>query len=64
MIYHPIRCGGVPAHQINMRFPKELAHRIGNTEWWNWSDEKIQDMAAHFDDPERFLKILERGKTE
>ena len=47
-----------------MRFPKELAHRIGNTEWWNWSDEKIQDMAAHFDDPERFLKNLERGKTE
>ena len=56
--------GGVPGHQINVRFPKELALRINSTEWWNWPDEKISGMAAHFDDPERFLTIIERGKTE
>ena len=42
----------------------ELASEINNSEWWNWTDEKISEMAAHFDDPERFLMVLERGKTK
>ncbi len=56
--------GGVPARQLKTRLPMELASEINNSEWWNWTDEKISEMAAHFDDPERFLMVLERGKTK
>ena len=47
---------GNPARMIRKRFPDETIEKIKSTEWWNWPDEKIQDMAESFNDIEAFLR--------
>jgi phosphonate metabolism protein (transferase hexapeptide repeat family) len=39
--------GGVPAHAIRERFPREVAERLQRVAWWNWSRAELE---ARFDD--------------
>jgi phosphonate metabolism protein (transferase hexapeptide repeat family) len=47
--------GGVPAEQIDRRFPPSVAARLEATEWWHWDHELLGDRLAEFRDLEAFL---------
>lgn len=40
--------GGNPAKIIKYRFSKEIIDKLLTIEWWNWSDEKIQNNTEFF----------------
>lgn len=46
---------GNPARLIRKRFDDETIDEIINTQWWNWSDEKISQYAETFDAPQTFI---------
>lgn len=39
---------GNPARMIRKRFPDETIDMLINSQWWNWTDEMIQDKARYF----------------
>lgn len=49
---------GNPAHKIKDRFKDETKTKLLNSEWWNWSDEKIKENASLFDDVDSFIEGL------
>lgn len=53
--------GGNPAKVIGYRFSEEIIEQLEKIQWWNWSDEKIEQNAKYFNDDvdgfcERFYK--------
>jgi acetyltransferase-like isoleucine patch superfamily enzyme len=40
--------GGVPAKHIGWRFDEEVRNRLNESEWWNWSDDKIKQNISLF----------------
>lgn len=49
--------GGNPARIIGYRFAQEIIDQLQIIQWWYWSDDKIQENAAYFnDDIETFCK--------
>lgn len=40
--------GGVPAKHIGWRFDEEVRNRLNESEWWNWSDNKIKQNISLF----------------
>ena len=40
--------GGVPAKHIAWRFSESIRHRLLESEWWNWEDEKIKNSIELF----------------
>ena len=53
---------GNPAHKIKDRFDTLIKQKLLDTEWWNYTDEKLQEVAETFDDVEAFLRMCEREK--
>lgn len=51
---------GNPAKKIGERFSKEKLSQLQQSEWWNWSDEKIEKTANTFNDVELFLQTINR----
>ena len=43
--------GGVPAKRLKERFSSEMAEKLTDLAWWDWSEEKLQARAHLFDDP-------------
>ena len=39
---------GVPAKPIKRRFPKDLADKLMDLEWWNWSHQQLRDRLGDF----------------
>ena len=42
--------GGNPAKIIGYRFEADIIQKLQTIQWWNWSDEKIEENAEFFDD--------------
>ena len=40
--------GGVPARQIRQRFPDEIADKLQDIAWWNWSHKRLRDALDDF----------------
>lgn len=49
-------------HKIKDRFDTLIKQKLLDTEWWNYTDEKLQEVAESFDDVEAFLRMCEREK--
>lgn len=47
--------GGVPAKLIKYRFDKEKIDKLLMIQWWNWTEEEIEDNLEFFFKPEEFL---------
>lgn len=48
--------GGVPAKKIKERFPKDIAEKLQQIAWWDWSREQLEECFKEFNDLDRFLK--------
>lgn len=49
---------GNPARKIKNRFGEEIARGLIESEWWNWSEEKISGKADLFNNPDKFLDLI------
>ncbi len=47
---------GVPARVIKYRFPSHIIEKMQKIQWWNWPDDKLQDVEKMFFDIEEFVK--------
>jgi len=47
---------GVPARKIKERFPREVAEKIMETQWWDWPRDILEERFEDFNDVETFLK--------
>lgn len=56
--------GGVPAKVIKYRFYELVRTRLLKSEWWNMSDDWLQEHCTLFSEPLRLLDELEKQKTE
>lgn len=52
--------GGVPAKFIKNRFDQEVIDRLNQSEWWNRSEEWLEDHHTAFANPEVFLDNLKK----
>lgn len=52
--------GGNPAKIIRKRFDDETIEKLLKSEWWNMSDEQLREYAEHFNDPNSFLRELNK----
>lgn len=50
--------GGVPAKVIRYRFSKKCIEKLLRIQWWNWTDEKINDNIELFYEPEKFVNTF------
>ena len=46
---------GVPAKIIGYRFKEDQIEKLNKIEWWNWSDQKINECYEDFLDIEIFI---------
>ena len=46
---------GNPAKKLRDRFDRQTAERLLESKWWEYSEEKLQAAARHFDDPKSYL---------
>ncbi len=51
-------CVGVPAKVIKYRFTEYQISLLQRTEWWNWDDNKLRQMAQIFSNIELFISTL------
>lgn len=51
---------GVPAKILRYRFDEETIDRLQKSEWWKFSDEKLKKISKLFDNPDAFLKAVEK----
>lgn len=51
---------GVPATEIKKRFDAATSEKLLRSEWWKFSDEELKKYAPYFNDPDRFIKELEK----
>ncbi len=49
---------GNPARLIRKRFDDETIHQLLETDWYNWSDDKIKKYAPYFNDVPLFIKKI------
>lgn len=52
----PYEVRGVPAKLIKKRFDEKTIAKLLESQWWNWDDEKIAQLADNFENVEDFLK--------
>lgn len=50
---------GNPARLIRKRFPEETAEKLEQAAWWDWPDERIARTAEFFNDPEKFMELIQ-----
>lgn len=55
---------GVPAKIIRYRFNEDICKRLLASEWWTFSDNKLNEIAPFFKDPIRLLEVLENYVDE
>ena len=48
---------GNPMKILRYRFNEETIDKLIKISWWNFDDEKLQDVEKHFFDPEEFVAI-------
>lgn len=48
--------GGNPARLIRYRFSDQIISALLELRWWDFSEEKLKESAALFNDPEKFLR--------
>ncbi|WP_431029235.1 DapH/DapD/GlmU-related protein [Lysinibacillus sp. LZ02] len=48
--------GGVPAKKIKDRFPKEIAEKLQQIAWWDWSREQLEERFEELNDLDHFLE--------
>jgi phosphonate metabolism protein (transferase hexapeptide repeat family) len=53
---------GVPAQIIKMRFEESIINELEESEWWNWSYDKIKKNFSMLLDINRFIKFLKNDK--
>ena len=51
---------GVPCRPIKTRFPAETCEKLLASRWWDFSEEKLAQLAPLFVDPDAFLTFVER----
>jgi len=51
--------GGVPAKVIKYRLPEEKISKLKEIQWWNFSDDKLQDVEKYFYDIDGFINKCE-----
>lgn len=56
--------GGVPAKVIKYRFSEEIIQKLLKIQWWNWDDEKLQDIEKMFFDIEEFTQKYYIGEKQ
>lgn len=49
---------GTPAKIIKMRFSEEVVQKLLDSEWWNFSDEKLSKYGHSMNNPSEFLKKI------
>ena len=49
---------GIPAKKIKMRFSKPIIIKLIDSNWWKFSDEKLQKLSPYINDPKKFLNKL------
>lgn len=50
---------GAPAVPIRMRFSEKTIAKLLESEWWNWSEEMLENFGDAFLNPETFLSRYE-----
>ena len=50
--------GGVPAKLIKYRFAEDTIKQLDKSEWWNFNDEKLNEVGQYMNNPEKFLMNL------
>tara|TARA_R100000935_G_C2813418_1_gene156144 strand:+ start:701 stop:1318 length:618 start_codon:yes stop_codon:yes gene_type:complete len=48
--------GGNPARLIRFRFDMDTVSKMQRIRWWDWSEKKLRDCVADFNDPVKFLR--------
>ena len=54
---------GNPASLIRYRFDSGVVARLLACEWWSMDDDRLRRLGPYFKDVERFLGIVEQGRT-
>lgn len=47
--------GGVPARIIKYRFSQDIIDKLQKIQWWEWNDDKLQNVEKMFFDVEEFV---------
>ncbi len=55
---------GNPAKKIRNRFDEKTIHGLLETNWWEWSDEKIEKYSYLFEEPLEFIKKVRENQNE
>lgn len=51
---------GCPAKKVKMRFDDSIIEQILESKWWTFNDEKLNQFAPFFTDPNKFLLELKK----
>lgn len=51
---------GNPAKIIRARFSNDLIDRLEKSEWWDFDTKKLKELSIYFDNPEKFLEVIEK----
>ncbi len=51
--------GGNPAREIRKRFDEQTIKRLLEIEWWNFSENKLRNVAYYFTDIQQFLQKID-----
>lgn len=53
---------GNPAIKVKERFEESIKQKLLSTKWWEYSEEKLQEMAKFFNDVDIFLQMYDEEK--
>lgn len=52
---------GSPARHIRFRFDADVREALLASQWWDYDDDRLREVAGSFDDPIAFLKLIEKS---
>ncbi|PSL48942.1 transferase family hexapeptide repeat protein [Chitinophaga niastensis] len=55
--------GGVPAKFIKYRFEEDVCRQLEESAWWDYGNERLQQLYQSFENPGRFLEAISRKVT-
>lgn len=55
---------GNPARIIRYRFEDKIIRELEAIEWWHFTESRLKDLGACFNDVERFLSVIRNGSTK
>lgn len=56
--------GGVPARHLKYRFSKDTIDKLLKIKWWDFEDEKLQDVETMFFDVDKFIEKYSKNICE